>query len=239
MKKNDAWFLAVSFAVFSPFYFSKAVESFYFTATTQHPLMMSFAKFAVLATLGESIGLRISQGVYRKAGFGLLPRAIFWGFTGVLIKVAFVIFATGSPAVIDHFLYKLPAAPLAGELTIAKLGVAFTISACLNLLFAPLFMTLHKISDIHIDETGGTLSGYFSGIDCARILQKIDWSVMWGFVFKKTIPLFWIPAHTITFLLPPDFQVLFAALLGVILGIVLAVAGKQKQNNPLVGAVGR
>jgi hypothetical protein len=49
---------------------------------------------------------------------------------------------------------------------------------------------------------------------------------MWGFVFKKTIPFFWIPAHTITFLLPPDVQVLFAALLGIALGTILAVAGK-------------
>jgi hypothetical protein len=43
-------------------------------------------------------------------------------------------------------------------------------------------------------------------------------------VFKKTIPFFWIPAHTITFLLPADFRILFAAILGVALGIILAIA---------------
>jgi hypothetical protein len=52
---------------------------------------------------------------------------------------------------------------------------------------------------------------------------------MWGFVFKKTIPFFWIPAHTITFLLPPQYRVLYAALLSVVLGILLGVAGKQNQ----------
>ncbi|HRZ79119.1 MAG TPA: Mpv17/PMP22 family protein, partial [bacterium] len=40
----------------------------------------------------------------------------------------------------------------------------------------------------------------------------------------KTIPLFWIPAHTITFLLPENHRVLFAAILGVVLGVFLAIA---------------
>jgi hypothetical protein len=52
--------------------------------------------------------------------------------------------------------------------------------------------------------------------------------VQWNFVFKKTIPLFWFPAHTITFLLPSQFQVLFAALLGVALGVILAIANNKK-----------
>ena len=53
--------------------------------------------------------------------------------------------------------------------------------------------------------------------------HKINWEVQWGFVFKKTIPLFWYPAHTITFLLPGDYQVLFAAFLGVVLGLILSI----------------
>ena len=231
MKKNDLWFVLLLIAFFSPFFLSETAQHYFNTATVQHALLTSFAKFAILATLGEVIGLRISQGVYYKDGFGVLPRAIFWGFTGVLIKIAFTIFAAGSPVVVDHFVFKLPANVLAGGLTPAKVVAAFSISALMNLLFAPIFMTLHKISDIHIEETGGTLGGYFSKIDFAKILEKIDWSVMWGFVFKKTLPLFWIPAHTITFLLPSNFQILFAAALGIVLGLILAVAGMNKQKN--------
>ena len=37
-----------------------------------------------------------------------------------------------------------------------------------------------------------------------------------------------VPAHTITFLLPEEARVLFAALLGVVLGILLAVAARKK-----------
>jgi hypothetical protein len=47
-------------------------------------------------------------------------------------------------------------------------------------------------------------------------------------VFKKTIPLFWYPAHTITFLLPAEQRVLFAALLGIVLGVLLAVSTKKR-----------
>ncbi|MDE6112603.1 MAG: hypothetical protein K2G46_04230, partial [Bacteroidales bacterium] len=65
-------------------------------------------------------------------------------------------------------------------------------------------------------------------IPFSRILANLNWDVQWNFVFKKTIPLFWIPAHTVTFLLPPQWQVLFAALLGVVLGILLAIAANKK-----------
>jgi hypothetical protein len=55
--------------------------------------------------------------------------------------------------------------------------------------------------------------------------------VQWNFVLKKTIPFFWIPAHTITFLMPADFRVLFAALLGIVLGVILAVANMKKTET--------
>jgi len=85
-------------------------------------------------------------------------------------------------------------------------------------------MTIHKISDTHILQNGGTMMGFFKPIQVRKIFVNLNWDVQWNFVFKKTIPFFWIPAHTITFLLLPDFQVLFAALLGIALGIILAVA---------------
>ena len=65
-------------------------------------------------------------------------------------------------------------------------------------------------------------------IPFAEIFKNINWDVQWHFVLKKTIPFFWFPAHTITFLLPPDFRVLFAAVLGIALGTLLAFAGLKK-----------
>ena len=226
MRKNDLYFIVIISAFFSPFFLSDDVLRIYLEATKQHALLMSFVKFAVLATLGEIIGLRISQGCYLKEGFGILPRALFWGFTGVLIKIAITIFATGAPFFVDHYLVNLTA-----ENASNKVIYAFAISVSMNLMFAPVFMVLHKISDIHIMQTGGTLRGYFSKVNIGEILSEIDWSVMWGFVFIKTLPFFWIPAHTITFLLPKHHQVLFAAILGIVLGVILAIAGMAKTQK--------
>ena len=74
------------------------------------------------------------------------------------------------------------------------------------------------------------MAGLFRRVDTGAILSNINWNMHWGFVLKKTIPLFWIPAHTITFLLPPSFQVLFAALLGIVLGVILAFSARVKSD---------
>ena len=195
--------------------------------TKRNPYWMSFAKFAVLSTFGECIGLRIVTGVYNKPGFGVLPRAVVWGLLGMGIKLAFTIFSSGAPNVLAEFgLAVSPDALKSGSFGL-KLLVAFTFSVTINTIFAPVFMTLHRITDAHIVANGGTLMGLFSRMEMTRHLQEINWTSLWGFVFKKTLPFFWIPAHTITFLLPPHFQVLFAALLGIVLGVILAFANRK------------
>ncbi|NTV18536.1 MAG: Mpv17/PMP22 family protein, partial [Bacteroidales bacterium] len=50
------------------------------------------------------------------------------------------------------------------------------------------------------------------------------------FVVGKTIPLFWIPAHTITFMLPDQYKVLFAASLSIVLGLILSYAKLRNQK---------
>ncbi len=200
----------------------------FIAVTGAAPYLMSFAKFALLATFGECIGLRITTGVYNRPGFGILPKAVVWGFLGVGIKAAFTIFATGTPNVLAELGLPVSVATLkTGDFPL-RLLTAFCISVAINSIFAPVFMTLHKITDIHIAGTGGTIKGLFSPIAFGRILSELNWNSLWGFVFKKTIPFFWYPAHTITFLLPPHFQVVFAALLGIVLGVILAFAGLRK-----------
>ncbi len=193
----------------------------------EHGMIMSFFKFALLATLGEIIALRIRTGNYNEPGFGIIPRMIVWGFLGLAINIAFQIFSTGGPVFLAYL--GLISAPetMKGGFSFLKLLDAFTISTTMNLTFAPVMMTFHKITDTHIIKTGGTVSGLFSPIPFAAIFKNMNWDVMWNFIFKKTIPFFWIPAHTITFLLPAEFRVLFAALLGIALGLILTI-GKGK-----------
>ena len=200
----------------------------FIAVTKAFPYGTSFLKFAALATFGECIGLRIATGDYNRPGFGILPKALVWGLLGMGIKMAFTIFAGGAPAVLTEFGMPITATTLKSGDFFPRLLAAFCVSVTMNFIFAPVFMTLHKVTDLHIAETGGTVHGFLAPIPMGRLLKAINWEVMWGFVFKKTLPCFWVPAHTITFMLPPYFQVVFAALLGIVLGVILALASTKK-----------
>jgi hypothetical protein len=227
MKKQDLFFLLFLALLVIPFIVSNEAFAAYEQFNRSHGMIMSFIKFAVLATLGEMLGLRIKSGSYTLPGFGILPRAIVWGFLGLAIKAAFTIFASGTPIFMEYLGFDGAGAIIKGDLVWAKVLVAFCISVAMNLTFAPVMMTFHKITDTHILQTGGTLDGFFSPLPFRRIITAMNWDVQWNFVFKKTIPFFWIPAHTITFLLPSEYQVLFAALLGLMLGVILSVASQM------------
>ena len=227
MKKTDLLTILIVAVVVCGFAFIPGAWEWFLTTTTNHGLLMSFFKFAILGTFGEMLSLRIREGVYIKKGFGLLPKLLVWGVLGVVIASAMTIFKTGTVKLLDggFHLNGKAAEWFAGSLSWGKFFVALCVSVLMNTLFAPVFMTFHKITDIHIAETGGTLKGFFShplNIQ-EKMSQKINWDIQYGFVFAKTIPLFWYPAHTITFLLPGTLQVLFAAFLGVILGVLLSI----------------
>lgn len=224
MKRSDLFFSLGMIIFFSPFFIFQEVYQAYYQFNMEHGIVMSFIKFAILATLGEVIGLRIKTGKYYQKGFGLIPRALVWGFLGVTIKMAFDIFAAGAPSFLEKAGFAGAGSMLNGELNWEKVLVSFSISASLNLFYAPVMMTFHKITDTHIINSGGTLRGFFRPIHFAEIFKEINWDVQWNFVFKRTIPLFWIPAQTITFLLPEEFRILFAAFLGIVLGVLLAIA---------------
>lgn len=228
MKKSDLIALIILVLFFIPFFISDGLYRFYSEFNSAHAYITSFIKFAVLATYGEVFGLRIRTGGYKLAGFGLVPRAIVWGGFGLAIKAAFTIFSAGTPAVLAYLGVENPAAALAGSLSAKKLLTAFSISLSLNLVFSPVLMTLHRITDSHIALFKGSLRALVHPVEAGKILTAIDWKMHWGFVLKKTIPLFWIPAHTLTFLLPVDYQILFAAFLGVVLGVILAFAAGVK-----------
>lgn len=243
MKKNDFLFIFVALAILLPFiplpFMADLQKGFIYNS--HYWLITSFLKFALLATMGEVIGLRIKTGEFNLKGFGILPRAIVWGFLGITIKLSFDIFANGIPAflekscnisgIADAMKTKDISDAIANGLGGTRFLAALCISTAMNVIYAPVMMTLHKITDTHIVDNGGTIGGFFKCINVGNILGRINWNVQWNFVFKKTIPFFWIPAHTITFMLPAEYRVAFAALLGIALGVILSIAaikGKSK-----------
>ena len=229
MKRTDLLFAIVMLAIFLPFILSPELYAWYNNFNGAHPVIMAFIKFALLSTLGEMLGSRISTGNYTNPKFGAVPRMVVWGLLGMAIYMAMTVFAAGIPA----FIEKMGGAELveafkADGLSWGKFVVALSISVMMNTFFAPVFMTFHKITDAHIAECNGSVKALITPIPMQRLLKAINWDVQWGFIFKKTIPLFWYPAHTITFMLPKEYQVLFAALLGVALGVILAIGLKKK-----------
>lgn len=232
MKKQDLYFLAGVILFLLPFALIDPVNDFYNHFNREHPFWISFFKFAILSTTGEVIGLRIRTGGYNQPGFGILPRALVWGFLGIAIKMAFVIFGEGVPAMLAamgaDYGGTEPSEILSRNFfetfSWLQLLTAAAVSITMNTVFAPVFMTIHKITDTHILNNGGTLRGFFTPIPFGKIISNMNWDVQWNFVFKKTIPLFWYPAHTITFLLPAEMRILFAALLGIVLGVLLSLA---------------
>ena len=211
MKKNDFVFILCMLAIVLPFALIEPVGRWFSATTAAHPYLMAFAKFAILSTAGEMLGLRIKEGRYNYKGFG--------------------VFSTGAPKLVESLGVAGVCEAMAGELSWLKVLGAFAISVTMNTIFAPVFMTVHKITDGHILNCNGSAKALVTPFNFGEALAGLNWRVQWGFVFKKTIPLFWYPAHTITFLLPAGFQVLFAAVLGIVLGVLLSVAANMSRGK--------
>jgi hypothetical protein len=217
MKRGDFLWLAALCAV-SSIMLIPSSHAVFVSATKAHPYIMGFGKFSVLATMGELLAIRIALGEWKQPA-GLVYRGIIWGLIGVLIVLMFEIFSAGVMAALAKGLL------WSGDASTGKVWTALWISAIMNMAFGSAFMTMHRISDTYIDMVCGE---NLRQVKLADVISRIDWNGMISFVICKTIPFFWIPAHTITFLLPPEYRVLMAAYLGIALGIILAYAKRRK-----------
>ncbi len=199
-------------------------------ATKAHPYAMGFAKFAILATMGELLSIRLVRGAWT-APAGPVWRAVVWGLLGAVLAVVFPVFSSGIAGAIKAGLLPVASGPT-GEWFCTALWV----SVVMNLTWAPGLMLYHRITDTYLDLAGGRLSRVGS-VRLADVAQAIDWRGFLGFVVFRTIPFFWIPAHTITFLFPPELRVLVAAFLSLALGALLAFA--KVRGAAKAGAHGR
>ena len=192
-------------------------------------MVMSFIKFAILSTMGELLGLRISTGNYFRKGFGRtatrrgmghLRHGHQHGVRGILHRRTRLCRLPGRRTSPSHH-GRRP------ELGQSRIGTGHFGNHEHHL--RPRFHDpaqdyghahpchrRHPARTVHPDTDGR----HHARNELARAIGAI--------VFKKTIPFFWYPAHTITFLLPENRALLFAALLGVALGVILAVAARKK-----------
>ncbi|MEA4846130.1 MAG: hypothetical protein VB106_02735 [Clostridiaceae bacterium] len=192
-----------------------ASRAAFMAATDAHPYVMGFIKFAILATMGDLLGIRVLKGEW-KIPKGIFYKSIIWGIIGMMTTLVFTVYMGGTAA-----------AQTAGRLPFKEsaLALAFFTSAIMNLTFGPMMMAFHRFTDMYID------SRYESGrsrTTISGLIDRNDWHSLVEFSWLKTCPLFWIPAHTIVFLLPAQYRVLVSAFLSIALGLLLAIAKKGK-----------
>lgn len=217
MKKGDFIWLALLGAI-ATFLIIPATHEIFVLVSKNHPYIMGFIKFSILATMGEFLANRIVKKEWTMLK-GLLPKFIIWGLLGIVIVLMFRVYENGVVGTIKESML------WAGDGQLAVILTSFYISAFMNLTFAPVFMATHRITDMYIDSR---VDGKKLGV--SDIVKLADWSGFLNFVVGKTIPYFWIPAHTITFLLPGEYRVIFAASLSIVLGLILSYARLKKSN---------
>ena len=177
--------------------------------TRAHPYLLGMAKFALLGTMGELLSWKVVSGQWKLAGVRLWQRALVWAGIGVMLTLAFPMFSAGVDGLLSQGYL-----PGSGS----KLLTAFWKSFFLQAVFAFPFMTFHRITDALIER--GLL---FKRWPFVEIYRNIDWDNMFT-VVGGSILWFWLPIHTFNFMLPPEFRVIVAALLAIVLGLILGMA---------------
>ena len=210
-------YIVLSLAGFAAILIIPTSREVFKTLSGTHPYLMGFAKFAILATAGELLAVRLAKKEWLLPSY-VWARFLIWGVIGVWITYMMKIFGAGVGALMASGLLPNPEHELLNSFV-----KAFMISATMNLSFGPTFMALHKCSDTYLDirATGKRK------ISLANVIHKVDWEKFASFTLLKTVPLFWIPAHTLTFMLPAEYQVAMAAALSVALGIILNLKRKK------------
>ena len=227
MKKKDIVFVMEILLLISLF-ISPITRNFIEKKTNSNPYIMGFIKTSILATSGEVLASRIiTSNYFSKKGYIL--RFIVWGFLGMGFVLMFNVYSSGVINSINKNL--LPY--FNNDIFLYKIYQAFLISIIMNLTFAPAFMLLHRVTDTYIDLSKGKLKIIFK-TPLSKVTDNIDWKNYFEFVVLKTIPFFWIPAHTITFMLPENYRVLMAGILSIALGLILTLSKlktkKEKTN---------
>lgn len=186
--------------------------------TRAHPYAMGVLKIGLLGMMGELLGKRIRLGRWQLRGIRLWQRTLVWGFLGVVFAAVFPLFSYGVEGLLKAGL--LPGLGVA-------LATAFWKSFFTNLLFGFQMMVFHRITDTLVER--GQLFGRWPLVE---VFVAIDWKGMFRVVGFSCL-WFWVPAHTVTFMLPPEYRILSAALLAIALGFIMGLVNRKAAVVPV------
>lgn len=170
----------------------------YVEFVTSYPIYSAMIQFALLGTLGDIISKWMQQNKI------FLP----YSWSVILLKMIewAIIAITIKYAFVGFkaFVSGLEAHHLIPQL--GKFGRAFAISLSMNLQYGLFLVIFHRFLDNLIAKQNNW-----------KNIHKGMYSLVW----------FWIPAHTITFMLPRPYQIGLAAVWSVVLGIILGFYNKK------------
>jgi len=178
--------------------------TWYLEAVKAHPILMAVIQFAILGTLGEFVAAWIINKRFFLPFKPLMVlwKMVVWSILAVLIKYAFAGNKGYVAYLVDHHYWP---AILGKEGN--RVLHAFTLSVSINFQFGILLVLLHRVLDNLVVKVKNWQN-----------LDKALYSLMW----------FWIPAHTVTFSLPVDYQIGLAAFWSVFLGGILGFMRQKK-----------
>ena len=173
----------------------------YIQWVTDHPLFSAAIQFGFLGTFGEILSVSVRRNRFAISGtlWQTGAKVLAWALLGIVIKYGFAGMKGFTKGLIDHDL--LPQSCADG------MGWALTVSVLTNLFFGPQMMFFHRLED-NLIAWRWNMEG----------LTTAWWTLVW----------FLIPAHTITFSLPTEYQIGLAAVWSVVLGFILGIVKKTR-----------
>lgn len=174
--------------------------SWYVETVNAYPIITAMAQFALLGTLGDMI----AKWMVNKKIF--LPFSIK---TLILKMIEWAFLAVCIKYAFTGYGYFVNGLVEKGMLPeLNFFWEAFAISASMNLQFGPFLVLMHRLLDNIIANENNWQN-----------INKGLYSLLW----------FWLPAHTITFMLPKPFQIGLAALWSVVLGLILGFYNAKRK----------
>jgi hypothetical protein len=177
----------------------------YILWVSANPLLSAAIQFALLGSLGEFISFWIRMRKFASpcSLVEALCKIAAWALLGVIIKYGFTGMKGMAAALMSPDHHMLPAFEQ------GSLGWALTTSVLTNIFFGPQMMFFHRLED-------NLIARKYNMAGIQRAWRTLIW--------------FWIPAHTITFMLPKDLQIGVAAIWSVVLGMILGSAAPRQTN---------
>jgi hypothetical protein len=175
--------------------------NWYIELVIAHPILTAMVQFALLGTLGDAVSHWI---VKRKIFSPYDLKTLILKFIEWSILAVMIKYAfIGFQGFVDSLINQSYLPQLSG------IGRSFAVSTLMNLQFGPFLVIMHRLMD-----------NLIAGKQNWKNLDKGFYSLIW----------FWIPAHTITFILPKEFQIGLAAVWSLALGIILGFYNRKATN---------